>query len=141
VRGHHAVGHPVGDQGAVRLELDRQLGGVGHVREALVRVAPARAVAGEVLEGGEHPRLVHALDECPRVRGHPSGIGRVRPPQRDDRRIGRVDRDVHHRGEIPVDAGLAQHGAHAARLGLGEGGIVALAQLLRGPRGRVAQAW
>ena len=140
VRGHDAVRHPLVDQGAVGDELDVRVRGGRDVHEALVRVAIARAVAGEVLERGQHPLVAHAAHEGAGVRGDEERVRAEAPRGADDHGVGGVVPDVHDGREVPVDPGRAQHARDAAGLELGEREVVGLAELLGGERPGEARA-
>ena len=138
VRGHDAVGESFAHQRAIGQQLDRGIRGGGHVHEAVVRVGEARAVAGEVLERGEDARAVHAPDPGGGEGGHVTGVGAEAAAVGDDHRVRGVVADVDDRRQVPVDAGVAQHPPDAQPLQLGEGEIVARAELAGGQRRRVA---
>ena len=83
---------------------------------------------------------MHADDEGPRVGDDLPGVGGEGAPERDDDGVERVHRHVDHRREVPVDARLAQHDRHAARLGLGGRHVARLPHLACGERRGIAQA-
>ena len=96
-------------------------------------------MAGEVLEGGQDTRRVHAADEGARVGGDLDGIARVRPSERDHGGIVGIEAHVDHGGEVPVDPRLAESRAEASGLLLGHGEVLGLAEVLRGRGWRVTR--
>ena len=61
-------------------------------------------------------------------------------PEGDHGRVEGIEGHVDDGRQIPVDAGLAERGAHAPRLERGDGGIARVAESLRGRRRQVAHA-
>ena len=137
---HDAVDDALGHQRSVRRQLDGGLGRVRHVHEPEMRIGEAAAVAGEVLERGQHAGRVQAGQVRARVGDDGGGLGAERAAVAHDDRVGGVVADVHHRGQVPVDAGLAQAAADAPRLQLGGREVAALAEVPVRERVGVARA-
>ena len=83
---------------------------------------------------------MHALDEGAGLGDDLLGIGGEGAAEGDHGGIERVDRDVNHGREVPVDPRLAERGAHAPRLELRLRHVALVAKLLRRGRGQVAEA-
>ena len=140
VRGHHGVHPALGEQRAIRLAARRPGLAVSvtstkpRCESVTLEPWPGKCFSAVRTPSACMPSMYARACAVTRA-----GVGAEAAPVADDHRVVGIDPDVHHRGQVPADAGrLASMNAIRRASTSVTADVVGVAQLLMRRRGRVA---